>query len=126
MRWSIISSVWLLATATPFFALPSGDYSSHASNVGVKRGPEPGAAPPLDKRTPAGPPTGKGVYTKDEWSWLEQKAAADASVHGLKNIIATLNDLFGRAKVPWIASGGWPLILYGEPNRKTTDMDIMA
>ncbi|KAH8837721.1 hypothetical protein MCOR27_007765 [Pyricularia oryzae] len=156
MRCSTLSSVWLLATAS--LALPSGDYSSHASNPGVKRASEPAdqsfenwytetatapqlderasepfeswytekaAAPPLDKRAPAGPPAGKGVYTKAEWPWLEKKAAADATVDGLKNTTATLVDMFGKAKMPWIVSGGWALILYGQPNRKTTDMDIV-
>ncbi|ELQ37359.1 hypothetical protein M0657_011123 [Pyricularia oryzae] len=156
MRCSVLSSMWLLATAS--FALPSGDYSSHASNPGVKRASEPAhqsfenwytetatapqlderasepfenwytekaAAPPLDKRAPAGPPAGKGVYTKAEWPWLEKKAAADATVDGLKNTTATLVDMFGKAKMPWIVSGGWALILYGQPNRKTTDMDIV-
>ncbi|UQC82537.1 uncharacterized protein CLUP02_08025 [Colletotrichum lupini] len=67
-----------------------------------------------------------GHFTREELDWLSQKSLTDVGTAGLKDTTAALKDLFGKNDIPWVISGGWALILYGEPDRNTPDIDIVV
>ncbi|KAK1976944.1 hypothetical protein LZ30DRAFT_773785 [Colletotrichum cereale] len=137
MRWLLVSMLWLLATLA--FALPSGHRSSDEFNLSDKRTSEPGidlhdniyytekaVLPPLQKRYSATRAIADGHFTREEMLWLYEKSLIDVSIDGLKETTAALKGLFGKNNIPWVISGGWALILYGQPERNTPDIDIVV
>ncbi|WDK12253.1 hypothetical protein CGRA01v4_03532 [Colletotrichum graminicola] len=129
--------LWLLATSS--LAFPSGHHSSHVPNLGINSTPEPvpdrhtesyytetTVLPPLKKRYAVTRAIADGHFTREEQSWLYKTSLTDVSTAGLKDTTTALKELFGKNHVPWVISGGWALILYGESQRTTPDIDIVV
>ncbi|TLS30949.1 hypothetical protein PpBr36_02252 [Pyricularia pennisetigena] len=126
--------MWLLATTS--LAFPTGD-KSYASRLGATGAFKPlqenieGYYPKINlplssyKRSITPTITGRH-FTKEEYVWLQERSLADVSVAGFKETTIAFNNLFGENDIPWVISGGWALILYGEPQRTTPDIDIIV
>ncbi|TLS30424.1 hypothetical protein PpBr36_02327 [Pyricularia pennisetigena] len=108
--------VWLLTTTS--LAFPSGDQNQNYYTKTSLR-------PPSNKRSTTPTITGNH-FTKQEFYWLHEKSLTDVNSDGLKETTIALKNLFGKNNIPWVISGGWALILYGEPERITPDIDIIV
>ncbi|KAK1977741.1 hypothetical protein LZ30DRAFT_802027 [Colletotrichum cereale] len=67
-----------------------------------------------------------GHYTEEESEWLAQRVQSDANTDGLIDTAAALKAVFGKNDIPWVISGGFALMLYGEPDRTTVDIDCVV
>ncbi|KAK1471628.1 hypothetical protein CABS01_16337 [Colletotrichum abscissum] len=137
MRWLTTTLIWLFATST--FAFPFEKHSSRELTLEVERSSEPAlkrytdtyysektVIPSLRKHSLITRAIADGHFTREELDWLSQKSLTDVDTAGLKDTTAALKDLFGKNDIPWVISGGWALILYGEPDRNTPDIDIVV
>lgn len=126
--------MWLLVTIS--LAFPIGD-KSYASRRGAT-----GALRPLQKnikscytKTNARLSSNKRSiipaiigrhFTKEEFAWFQERSLTDVSFAGFNKATVAFKNLFGKNDIPWVISGGWALILYGEPERTTPDIDIIV
>ncbi|WDK20953.1 hypothetical protein CGRA01v4_12242 [Colletotrichum graminicola] len=66
-----------------------------------------------------------GIYTKQEGIWLRANAESCPGIPDLMHTTAMIRSTLDEAGIPWAISGGFALILYGEPNRCTSDIDVL-
>ncbi|KAI7916003.1 hypothetical protein M0657_008815 [Pyricularia oryzae] len=126
--------MWLLVTTS--LAFPTGDksYASRRGATGALRPLQENikscytktSAPPSSNKRSITPAITGRHFTKEEFAWLHERSLADVSSAGLNEATIALKDLFGKNDIPWVISGGWALILYGEPERTTPDIDIIV
>lgn len=126
--------MWLLVTTS--LAFPTGDksYASRRGATGALRPLQENikscytktSAPPSSNKRSITPAITGRHFTKEEYTWLQERSLADVSLAGLNEATSALKDLFGKNGIPWVISGGWALVLYGEPERTTPDIDIIV
>ncbi|KAK1993981.1 hypothetical protein LX36DRAFT_728413 [Colletotrichum falcatum] len=139
MRWFLTNLIWLFATTT--LAFPTQKQSSWELGHDIKNISELGLGrytdtfytektvlPPLKRSSQSISSTDiqDGRFTRVGMDWLLQKSLADVNTPGLKETTAALGEFFSKHNIPWVISGGWALILHGEPTRKTPDIDIIV
>lgn len=137
MRW-YFAIIWLLATLS--LAFPFGPFvdtgkfnlnfqAKHGSEFDFCRYTENNCKkvigfPRLYERHLFTRTIADGHFTKEEWPWLYKKSLADTSIAGLQNTTIVVKDFLEKNGIPWVITGGWALVLYGEPLRKTANIDI--